>query len=117
MIDATIKPIGDVRNFKVVHWGILGCVRQWSMERDGESLTQDSLRQYSFRVRRLQMNIHTMVCLNLWRRLRTLRDSCRGQDLIEYALMAGLVATGIVTMSPAVADNFVIVMSKVNSVV
>ena len=57
------------------------------------------------------------LCLNVWRRLRTLRDHCGGQDLIEYALMAGLVATGVVTMSPAVADGFVTVMSRVNSVV
>ena len=63
------------------------------------------------------MNFHKVVCLELWRRLQTLRHKCEGQDLIEYALMAGLVATGIVTMSPAVADGFVTIMSKVNSVV
>ena len=44
-------------------------------------------------------------------------SQCAGQDLIEYALMAGLIATGIVTMSPAVASAFVDMMSKVNSVV
>jgi Flp pilus assembly pilin Flp len=58
-----------------------------------------------------------MVCLNLWRRFRALRDSCQGQDLIEYALMAGLVATGMVTMSPQVADGFISILSKVNAVV
>jgi Flp pilus assembly pilin Flp len=63
------------------------------------------------------MNIDRMVCLSLWDHFRALRDSCRGQDLIEYALMAGLVATGIVTMSPQVADNIFTIMSKVNSVV
>ena len=62
------------------------------------------------------MNIKRIVCLNLWR-FRALRDSCQGQDLIEYALMAGLVATGIVTMSPKFADGFVSILSKVNAVV
>ena len=63
------------------------------------------------------MNIHRVVSLNLWGHFRALRDNCRGQELIEYALMAGLIATGIVTMSPAVADGFITILSKVNSVV
>ena len=66
---------------------------------------------------RLRMKLNRVVYLNLWGHFRALRDSCQGQDLIEYALMAGLVATGIVTMSPLVADNIVTIMSKVNSVV
>jgi len=57
------------------------------------------------------------VGLSLWGCFRALRDCCRGQDLIEYALMAALVATGIVTMSPQVADGFVTIISRVNSVV
>jgi Flp pilus assembly pilin Flp len=63
------------------------------------------------------MNTHRVVGLNLWGHVRALRDSCRGQDIIEYALMAALVATGIVTMSPQVADGFVTILSRVNSVV
>jgi Flp pilus assembly pilin Flp len=58
-----------------------------------------------------------MRMLVLWRGLQALRSSCSGQDLIEYALMAGLVATGIVTMSPQVATSFADILSKVNSVV
>ena len=58
-----------------------------------------------------------MRMLVLWRGLQALRTSCSGQDLIEYALMAGLVATGVVTMSPAVAASFIDMLSKVNSVV
>ncbi len=53
----------------------------------------------------------------LWRGLQALRTSCSGQDLIEYALMAALVATGVVTMSPAVAQSFIDILSRVNSVV
>jgi Flp pilus assembly pilin Flp len=58
-----------------------------------------------------------MRMLVLWRVLEALRSSCSGQDLIEYALMAALVATGVVTMSPQVAAAFADVLSKVNSVV
>jgi Flp pilus assembly pilin Flp len=65
----------------------------------------------------LFMRITTVVALRLWRHLAALDSQCAGQDLIEYALMAGLIATGIVTMSPAVASAFVDMMSKVNSVV
>jgi Flp pilus assembly pilin Flp len=55
--------------------------------------------------------------LVLWRGLQALRTSRSGQDLIEYALMAALIATGIVTMSPQVAAAFVNVLSRVNSAV
>ena len=58
-----------------------------------------------------------MRMLVLWRALQALRSSSSGQDLIEYALMAALVATGVVTMSPQVAAAFADVLSRVNSVV
>ena len=58
-----------------------------------------------------------MRMLVLWRGLQALRRSRSGQDLIEYALMAALVATGIVTMSPQVAASFADILSRVNSVV
>ena len=58
-----------------------------------------------------------MRMLVLWRGLQALRVECSGQDLIEYALMAALIATGVVTMSPQVAASFADILSKVNSVV
>jgi Flp pilus assembly pilin Flp len=58
-----------------------------------------------------------MRMLVLWRGLQALRRSRSGQDLIEYALMAALVATGVVTMSPQVAASFADILSKVNAVV
>ena len=58
-----------------------------------------------------------MNMLVLWSGLQALRRSRSGQDLIEYALMAALVATGVVTMSPAVAASFADILSRVNSVV
>ena len=48
--------------------------------------------------------------------LRNLWNEEQGQDLIEYALMAGFVATAVVTMFDGVASSFVTVMSKVNSI-
>jgi Flp pilus assembly pilin Flp len=58
-----------------------------------------------------------MRMLVLWRGLQALRRSRSGQDLIEYALMAALIATGVVTMSPQVASSFADILSKVNAVV
>jgi Flp pilus assembly pilin Flp len=56
-------------------------------------------------------------CLRFWHNLRRLGIERGGQDLIEYALMAGLVATGVVTMSPVVATSFITIISSVNSVI
>ena len=62
------------------------------------------------------MRIDTVVCLKLLRRFREFLSDRRGQDLIEYALMAGFIAVSVVTMFDGVASSFVTVMSKVNSV-
>ena len=48
---------------------------------------------------------------------QTLRRDCEGQDFIEYALITGFIATVVITMSPAVSESFVTIMSKVESVV
>lgn len=63
------------------------------------------------------MNIMPVECLRFWNNLRRLGIERGGQDLIEYALMAGLVATGVVTMSPVVATSFITIISSVNSVI
>ena len=62
------------------------------------------------------MRIETIVCLKVLRRFREFLSDRRGQDLIEYALMAGFIAVSVVTMFDGVASSFVTVMSKVNSV-
>jgi pilus assembly protein Flp/PilA len=49
------------------------------------------------------------------RRLRILKDT-RGQDLIEYALMAGFVAVAAGAIMPGVSSSINVVFSKVNSV-
>ena len=48
-------------------------------------------------------------------RLQILKDT-KGQDLIEYALMAGFVAVAAGAIMPGVASSINIVFSKVNSV-
>jgi Flp pilus assembly pilin Flp len=48
--------------------------------------------------------------------LRTAVKDTRGQDLIEYALMAGFVAVAATAMVPGFASSINVVFSKVNSV-
>jgi pilus assembly protein Flp/PilA len=52
---------------------------------------------------------------HILRRLRICRDR-RGQDLIEYALMAGFVAVAAGAAFPPVANTISQVFSKVESV-
>ena len=48
-------------------------------------------------------------------KIQALRDS-RGQDLIEYALMAGFVAVAAGAVMPGVASSISTIFSKVGSV-
>ena len=52
---------------------------------------------------------------NILQRLMILRDQ-RGQDLIEYALMAGFVAVAAGAIMPGVATSLSQIFSKVASV-
>ncbi len=52
---------------------------------------------------------------NLLLKLRALKDT-RGQDLIEYALMAGFVAVAAGAIMPGVATSISQIFSKVASV-
>ena len=49
-----------------------------------------------------------MVTLKIWK-------DTKGQDLIEYALMAGFVAVAAGAIMPGVADNISQIFSKVSS--
>jgi pilus assembly protein Flp/PilA len=53
--------------------------------------------------------VELAVKLSVWK-------DTRGQDLIEYALMAGFVAVAAGAIMPGVASSINIVFSKVNSV-
>jgi Flp pilus assembly pilin Flp len=52
--------------------------------------------------------IQLVVNLQLWR-------DRKGQDLIEYALMAGFVAVAAGAIMPGVASSINVIFSKVNS--
>ena len=52
---------------------------------------------------------------NLILKIQALRDT-RGQDLIEYALMAGFVAVAAGAVMPGVACSISTIFSKVGSV-
>ena len=53
--------------------------------------------------------IQLVVKLQIWK-------DRKGQDLIEYALMAGFVAVAAGAIMPGVASSINIVFSKVNSI-
>ncbi len=55
-----------------------------------------------------------LICRTIWR-LKIWKD-VRGQDLIEYALMAGFVAVAAGALMPSVASSISTVFSKVGSV-
>jgi pilus assembly protein Flp/PilA len=50
------------------------------------------------------------------KRLRQLLKDCGGQDLIEYALMAGFVAVSAGAVMPGTATSISKIFSKVGSV-
>ena len=51
---------------------------------------------------------------NLILKLKALKDT-RGQDLIEYALMAGFVAVAAGAIMPGVANSISVIFSKIAS--
>lgn len=55
-----------------------------------------------------------MKLTNLLFKLRVWKDT-RGQDLIEYALMAGFVAVAAGAIMPGVADSISTIFSKIAS--
>jgi Flp pilus assembly pilin Flp len=52
---------------------------------------------------------------NLIHKINAIRDT-RGQDLIEYALLAGFVAVAAGAIMPGVADSISTIFSQVGSV-
>jgi len=59
-------------------------------------------------------SIRNILIVPMWN-LRLWRDS-HGQDLIEYALMAGFVAVAAGAIMPGVASSISTIFSKVSSV-
>jgi pilus assembly protein Flp/PilA len=50
-----------------------------------------------------------------WASVKRFLDDTRGQDLIEYALMAGFVAVAAGAIMPTVAGHISTIFSKVSS--
>ena len=50
-----------------------------------------------------------------WASIKEFLDDTRGQDLIEYALMAGFVAVAAGAIMPTVAGHISTIFSKVSS--
>ena len=53
----------------------------------------------------------------MWQFLERLRRDCAGQDMIEYALMAGFVAVAAGALMPNIATSISTIFSSVGSVV
>jgi Flp pilus assembly pilin Flp len=56
------------------------------------------------------------LLLKLAIRARNLRQNVKGQDLIEYALMAGFVAVAAGALMPNIASSISTVFSKISSI-
>jgi len=56
-----------------------------------------------------------LCCFRAWL-WKVCGDPC-GQDMIEYALMAGVVALAFAAASPTVGGSFSTIFSKINSAV
>jgi len=56
------------------------------------------------------------LVLKLAIRARKLRQEVKGQDLIEYALMAGFVAVAAGALMPNIASSISTVFSKISSI-
>ena len=62
------------------------------------------------------MRMINTVSLKIWRTGKLLWTDTLGQDLIEYALMAGFLAVVVGAVFPDIAGSANIIFSKVNSV-
>ena len=56
------------------------------------------------------------LLLKLAIRARNLRQEVKGQDLIDYALMAGFVAVAAGALMPNIASSISTVFSKISSI-
>jgi len=56
------------------------------------------------------------LLLKLAVRARNLKQNVKGQDLIEYALMAGFVAVAAGALMPNIASSISTVFSKITSI-
>jgi pilus assembly protein Flp/PilA len=60
------------------------------------------------------MKMFNLLQLKIWSAL--LRKDTRGQDLVEYALLAGFVAVAAGALLPAISGSISTIFSKMSSV-
>ncbi len=60
------------------------------------------------------MKMFNLLRLRIWSAL--LRKDTRGQDLVEYALLAGFVAVAAGALLPAISGSISTIFSKMGSV-
>ncbi|MCB1020577.1 MAG: Flp family type IVb pilin [Acidobacteria bacterium] len=59
----------------------------------------------------MKQNLNWLLC-----RLRLLVDDAKGQDLVEYALLAGFVAVAAGALLPAISTSVSTIFSRMGSV-
>ncbi|MEZ5361205.1 MAG: hypothetical protein R2748_02405 [Bryobacterales bacterium] len=59
----------------------------------------------------MKQNLNWLLC-----RLRLLADDTKGQDLVEYALLAGFVAVAAGALLPAISTSVSTIFSRMGSV-
>jgi len=63
------------------------------------------------------MELRSTTMNVLYTRLLNLRKDCKGQDLVEYALAAGMVAVAAVAAMPALSGTVNNVFTKIGSII
>lgn len=59
----------------------------------------------------MKQNLNRLLC-----RLRLLAEDVKGQDLVEYALLAGFVAVAAGALLPAISTSISTIFSRMGSV-
>ena len=58
-----------------------------------------------------------MLYLKICNLIQRIREDRRGQDMVEYALLAGFIAVAAGAVLPGISDDLSVIFSKMESVV
>ena len=58
-----------------------------------------------------------MLYLKIQNLIQRIREDRRGQDMVEYALLAGFIAVAAGAVLPGISDDLSVIFSKMESVV
>ena len=73
------------------------------------SIKEGGMLSFGVQEKEMQRLINLVINMKVWK-------DTRGQDLIEYALMAGFVAVAAGAIMPGVASSINVIFSQVNSI-